>query len=77
MRKPKLSFLYFKKGGKIMKNIIGVYNINNTDSNIFYTELIKAINILQNDGQEVEVQYKVNVIQNDRLVLSALVLGRK
>jgi hypothetical protein len=57
--------------------IVGIYNINNTDDELFCKDLIKNINTLQNDGQEVEVQYQVNSFPNGQIVLSALVLGRK
>lgn len=59
-----------------MKQIRGIYHINSTDYNEFYNNLQKDIIELQNDKQEVEVQYKVNNFDNGQLVYSALVLGR-
>lgn len=59
-----------------MKKIKGVFNISNTEEKQFRENLQKAINDLQNDNQEVEVQYKVNNFDNGQLVYSALVLGR-
>jgi hypothetical protein len=59
-----------------MKQIKGIYNINDTDYKQFHELLIKDISFLQNDGQEVEVQYKVNNFDNGQLVYSALILGR-
>ncbi|WP_346961296.1 hypothetical protein [Clostridium sp.] len=54
-----------------------IYTIKTEDSCIFGKDLEEAIQILQNDGQEVEVQYKVNNFNNGQLVYSALILGRK
>jgi hypothetical protein len=55
-----------------MKQIKGIYNINDTDYKQFHELLIKDISFLQDDGQEVEVQYKVNNFDNGQLVYSAL-----
>lgn len=57
--------------------IVGFFNINNTDPSKFNKNLGKVIIRLQNDGQEVEIQYKVNNLNNSQLVYSALTLGRK
>lgn len=59
-----------------MKKIKGVFNISNTEEEQFRKNLQSAINQLQDDYQEVEVQYKVNNFDNGQLVYSALVLGR-
>lgn len=56
--------------------IKGWFHINNTDYSTFNKDLQKVINDLQDDGQEVEVQYKVNTFNNGQMVYSALVLGR-
>lgn len=59
-----------------MKKILGMYNINNTDDKLFFENLQNAVNILQEGYQEVEIQYSTNML-DDRVVLSALVIGRK
>ncbi len=60
-----------------MNKIIGMFNISNTDSSKFVKEFINTINVLQEDNQEIEIQYKVNSFSNGQLVYSALILGRK
>jgi hypothetical protein len=57
--------------------ICGVYTINNTDGSTFYNTVRNTIDSLQDDGQEVEVQYQVNTLLNGQIVQSALILGRK
>jgi hypothetical protein len=59
-----------------MKQIKGRFAISDTDFDSFNENLKEAINKLQNDKQEVEVQFKVNTLNNGQLVYSALVLGR-
>ena len=54
--------------------IISYFNISSTDSSVFDENLRKVISRLQNDGQEVEIQYAVNSLN---LVYSALIIGRK
>lgn len=56
--------------------IIGAFNISNTEGDKFLIDLQKAINELQDSGQEVEVQYKVNSFPNGQIAYSALILGR-
>lgn len=58
-------------------NIYGIFNISCTDNTKFMKSLSERIIELQNDGQTVEVQYKVNRKQYGELVYSALILGRK
>lgn len=58
-------------------NIIGFFNISNTNDKLFNRDLEDAVNKLQANGQKVEVQYKVNTFPNGQLCYSALVLGRK
>ncbi|NRU52641.1 hypothetical protein [Clostridium beijerinckii] len=59
-----------------MKKIEGYFHISNTEFEKFNDDLKQSINNLQNDGQEVEVQYKTNTLDNGQLVFSALILGR-
>lgn len=59
-----------------MKKIKGFQNISSTDYNTFNDEFVKGLEKLQSDSQEVEVQYKVNNLENGQLVYSALLLGR-
>lgn len=59
-----------------MKYIKGVFHVYNTDYKKFYESLSKDINKLQNDKQEVEIQYKTNNYDNGQLVFSALLIGR-
>lgn len=58
-------------------NIIGIYNVTDTDDKNFFNHLQEAITDLQNDGQKVEVQYKIGTFPNGQIIYSALVLGRK
>jgi hypothetical protein len=61
-----------------MKEIKGMFNISNSDPRVFYNDTLDAINKLQADGQEVEVQYTTNITANGvTLVYNALVIGRK
>lgn len=60
-----------------MKNILAYFNVSNTNTDDFHKNLEGAINKLQEDGQEVEVQYKVNTFENGQILYSALILGRK
>lgn len=57
--------------------IIGTFNLSSTDAEAFMNQLSEDINKLQDDGQEVEVQYSVNSFPNGQIVYSALLLGRK
>jgi hypothetical protein len=59
-----------------MKQVKGFFNISNTDSDNFNADLKKSINDLQEQNQEVEVQYQVNSFPNGQIVYSALILGR-
>lgn len=59
-----------------MKKIKGIFHVYNTDYKKFYESLVKDMSELQNDGQEVEIQYKTNNFENGQLVFSALLLGR-
>lgn len=59
--------------------IYGVFNMSNSDNDIFLNDVTKAINKLQNDGQVVEIQYSTNVSEciKGGIVHSALIIGRK
>lgn len=59
-----------------MKKIKGYFNISNTNYDMFNKDFENAINELQNDGQEVEVQYQTNAFSNEQIAYSALILGR-
>ena len=54
-----------------------LFNLSSYDSNAFANQLAEDIKKMQNDGQEVEVQYKVNSHPNGEIIYSALLLGRK
>jgi hypothetical protein len=60
-----------------MKKIVGVISVAETDSIAFHKIMSMRIAELQNDGQEVEVQYQMATFPNGQMVQSALVLGRK
>ncbi|NGS95767.1 hypothetical protein G6Z25_02380 [Clostridium perfringens] len=53
--------------------IKGMYMIVNSDVEDFYRDLIEKVNILQEDKQEVEIQYQIN----NNEFFSALVIGRQ
>lgn len=57
--------------------IYGVFNVSNTDADKFLTDVSDNIRKLQDDGQEVEVQYCTDFAGNATVVYSALILGRK
>lgn len=57
--------------------IQGLYNISNTDANCFYKDLTNAIIELQQNQQNVEIQYQVNSFNDGQLVYSALIIGRE
>ena len=50
-----------------------MYMIVNSDVEDFYRDLIEKVNILQEDKQEVEIQYQIN----NNEFFSALVIGRQ
>jgi hypothetical protein len=62
-----------------MKKIIGHFHISTNDPEEFYKKFTENINILQNDNQEVEIQYNTQIINNleNPILYSALVIGRK
>ena len=57
--------------------IVGVFNPCSTDYVVFLTSVIEDINKLQEDGQEVEVQYSTTSLGGDNVLYSALIIGRK
>lgn len=57
--------------------IVGVFNPCSTDYEVFLTSVIEDINKLQEDGQEVEVQYSTASLGGDNVLYSALIIGRK
>lgn len=65
--------------------IDGIFLISNSELKKFYDDLSEKIKVLQDDGQEVEIQYSTDKVQESdgRNVMiisichSALVLGRK
>ena len=64
------------KGGRINMKIKGIFHFNDTDFDTFNKHLFENINKLQDDGQEIEVQYKTNTLPNGQIFYSALILGR-
>lgn len=57
--------------------IVGIYNVCHTDADEFFKSLDKSITNLQEDRQEVEIQYSSNVMPNGQLIQTALIIGRK
>jgi chorismate mutase len=62
-----------------MRNIFGVFNISSNNAEEFYKQLSDIINKLQQNNQEVEIQYNTQIINNSEnpILYSALLLGRK
>lgn len=60
-----------------MKKIIGCFNLNSTSVEVFSMMLEQHINKLQDDGQEVEVQYQATTLPDGMVSYNALILGRK
>jgi len=56
-----------------MKKIVSTQFVSNVDGNVFYKALNKMINYLQDDGEEVEIQYQTL----SPVGFSALIIGRK
>ena len=57
--------------------IVGIFNPCSTDYEVFLNSVIEDINKLQEDGQEVEVQYSTTPLGRDNILYSALIIGRK
>lgn len=57
--------------------ITGLFTVSNTDFINFNKDVSDAINKLQDDKQIVEVQFNTNILSNNQLVYSALIIGRK
>ena len=57
--------------------IVGVFNPCSTDYEVFLTSVIEDINKLQEDEQEVEVQYSTTSLGGNNVLYSALIIGRK
>lgn len=49
----------------------------NTDGKEFHRVLSEHINDMQENGWEVEIQYQTSMFNNEQVVYSALILGRK
>ena len=62
--------------GEKMK-VYGMFNPCYTDNKKFVEQVQTTINRLQEDGQEVEVQYKPIDLGHGNVLYSALILGRK
>ena len=54
-----------------------IAHIANSDANIFYENLIVAINKLQQNDLTVEIQYQASEFSNEYMSFSALLIGRK
>lgn len=61
------------------KNIVEVFHISNLDSIKFQDELNNSIKQLQDDNQEIEIQYSTNYtdVSEFPMIYSALIIGRK
>lgn len=61
-----------------MNKIKGIFHITLISPEKFKEELNKVVNMLQEDGQQVQVQYSSNYGQDieGKMVYSALVIGR-
>lgn len=64
-----------------MKQIAGRAVVSSNDSDVFRKQMDEWIIKLQSDGQEVEIQFSTDVIDNNinnkSICYSALVIGRK
>lgn len=58
-------------------SLAGYFHISNTDNDAFNEAFEKAVNKLQSDGQDVEIQYRVNTFDNGQVLYSVLIIGRK
>lgn len=56
--------------------IKGLYHVQQVDMDVFNSELMKIIKLMQEDGQVAEVQYKTHLLDNGQCVYQALLLGR-
>lgn len=54
-----------------------MFNPCSMDNETFTKMVIEDINKLQEDGQEVEVQYSTTSLGGDNVLYSALIIGRK
>lgn len=61
----------------MIKKIKGIFQIDSTDSKEFHEHLEKAINAVQGNGKEPEVQYRIAVLPTGEVVHAAVVLGRE
>ena len=57
--------------------IVVIFNPCSTDYEVFLNSVIEDINKLQEDGQEVEVQYSTTPLSGNNILYSALIIGRK
>lgn len=57
--------------------IVGMFNPCSTDNNTFVGMVNESINKLQDDGQEVDIQYSTISLGGANILYSALILGRK
>ena len=57
--------------------IVGMFNPCSTDNETFVEMVQTAINKLQEDGQEIEIQYSTIGLGGANILYSALILGRK
>jgi hypothetical protein len=71
---------------KTSVNIIdGVFLVTNSEPQVFYNALSEKIKTLQDDGQEVEIQYSTDKVEESngrngvfiKINHSALILGRR
>ena len=57
--------------------IVGMFNPCSTDNKTFVETVHTTINKLQEDGQEIEIQYSTIGLGGANILYSALILGRK
>ena len=55
--------------------IKGIFNTNGFDFDNFMKQVIENVRNLQEDNQEVEIQYTTNVV-NENVFYSAMIIGR-
>lgn len=60
-----------------MKKIVQTQHLSNTDFNEFQKNYGEALDKMQRDNQEVEVQYNTNTFPNGQVLYSVLLIGRK
>lgn len=60
-----------------MNKIKSIYNLTNTDTELFHKEVIECIKKLQKNRQDVEIQYQTNTLPNGQIAHNVLIIGRE